>query len=77
MALLHLLRPHKLPFKVVAVDLLPARREKMNAVYTVLDVDIKKGGQFTSASPDEAKKVIKEWTDDEGCNAVLEVRASP
>ncbi|CDO76800.1 hypothetical protein BN946_scf184978.g29 [Trametes cinnabarina] len=62
-----------LAFRVVAVDPLGTRRQKMQAVYDVIDPTGKGTGRFAVASVEDGKKLAHEWTDGAGCNAVLEV----
>jgi len=70
-SLLDMLATRHLPFRIVVVDLLEARREKMKAVYAAIS---DKGiGEFVVASVDESKEIVKKWTDGVGCNSVLEV----
>jgi hypothetical protein len=73
-SLLDMLSTRHLPFRIVVVDLLEARREKMKAVYAAIS---DKGiGEFVVASVDESKEIVKKWTDGVGCNSVLEVSRS-
>ena len=64
------------PFRIVAVDPLEARREKMKAIYAAIDEGGKGTGEFVVLSIEEAKKKVKEWTAGIGCTAVLEVGLS-
>jgi len=70
-SLLDMLVMRQLVFRIVGVDLLEARRDKMKAVYAAIgDKGI---GEFVVASAEESKEIVKEWTDGIGCNSVLEV----
>jgi hypothetical protein len=60
-------------FRVVGVDLIQSRREKMRAVYAAMGESGKGIGEFVVASVDESKDIVKKWTDGIGCNAVIEV----
>ena len=66
----------KVPFRVVAVDPLEARREKMKAIYGAIDEGGKGTGEFVVLPIEEAKEKVKEWTAGIGCTAVLEVGLS-
>lgn len=68
-----MLRERMLMFRIVAVDLLHSRRAKMNAIYDVLDENLKQGGPFVVAAPEHAKELVAQWTANTGCNAVMEV----
>lgn len=68
-----MLATRKLAFKIVAIDLVEDRRKKMETVYAAIDVSGKGSGEFITASPDEAKDIVKKWTNGVGCNTVLEV----
>ncbi|KAF7975330.1 hypothetical protein HWV62_9765 [Athelia sp. TMB] len=72
-SLLDMLATRKLAFKIVAIDLVEDRRKKMETVYAAIDVSGKGSGEFITASPDEAKDIVKKWTNGVGCNTVLEV----
>jgi len=61
-------------YQIVAVDLLESRRKKMAAVYATIDQQDKGSGEFVICSPEEAKTVVKGWTQGAGCTAVIEVR---
>lgn len=75
-SMLDALAARQLPFRIVAIDLLEARREKMKAVYATIDEGGKGTGEFVVLSIEEGKEKIKEWTQGIGCTAVLEVGAS-
>lgn len=76
-ALLDQVTKAELHYKIVAIDLLEARREKMKALYDKIGENGKGSkGEFVVQSPEEAKKTIETWTAGLGCNAVLEVRCS-
>jgi hypothetical protein len=64
------------PFRIVAIDPLEARREKMKAIYAAIDEGGKGTGEFVVLSIEEAKKKVEEWTAGIGCTAVLEVGLS-
>ena len=59
-------------YKVLAIDPLVSRREKMHEVLLTIH-----GGklvdQFVVEDIENGKKVLEKWTDGVGCNAVLEV----
>lgn len=73
-SLLDVLATRQLPFRVVAIDPLESRREKMKAVYAAIDAPGKGSGQFVVHNIDDAKSLVKDWTGGVGCTAVLEVR---
>jgi len=72
-SMLDALATRQVPFRIVAVDPLEARREKMKAVYATIDEGGKGTGEFVVLPIDEAKEKVKEWTEGIGCTAVLEV----
>jgi threonine dehydrogenase-like Zn-dependent dehydrogenase len=72
-SMLDALATSRQPFRIVAVDPLEARREKMKAIYAAIDEGGKGTGEFVVLSIEEAKKKVKEWTAGIGCTAVLEV----
>ncbi|KAH6912784.1 alcohol dehydrogenase [Coprinopsis sp. MPI-PUGE-AT-0042] len=72
-SLLDMLSCRKVPFRIVAIDPLESRRQKMQAVYDAIDRKGKEGGEFAVLSIDEAKEKTKEWTNGVGATAVLEV----
>ena len=72
-SLLEMLSSQKLAFKMVGVDLVEARREKMRVVYDTIDQVGKGSGEFVTASVDESKEIVRKWTNDVGCNVILEV----
>jgi threonine dehydrogenase-like Zn-dependent dehydrogenase len=72
-SLLDALSTRKVPFKIVAIDLVEGRREKMKAVYEAIGESGKAGGEFAVCAIDEAKEKVKEWTAGIGTTAVLEV----
>lgn len=74
-SMLDVVATRQLPFRIVAIDPIEARREKMKAVYAAIDAGGKGTGEFTVCSIDESKDKVKEWTAGVGCTAVLEVRA--
>ena len=75
-SLLDALATRQVPFRIVAVDPLEARREKMKAIYAVIDEGGKGTGEFVVLPIEEAKEKVKEWTAGIGCTAVLEVGLS-
>ncbi|KDR82662.1 hypothetical protein GALMADRAFT_263115 [Galerina marginata CBS 339.88] len=72
-SMLDALATKQLPFKIVAIDPLESRREKMKAVYAAIDKAGKGSGQFAVCSIDEGKEKVKEWTSGIGSTVVLEV----
>ncbi|KAF8798824.1 hypothetical protein BYT27DRAFT_7121893 [Phlegmacium glaucopus] len=72
-SMLDALATRQLPFRIVAIDPLEARREKMKAIYAAIDEGGKGTGEFTALPIEEAKEKVKEWTRGIGCTAVLEV----
>lgn len=76
-SLLDALATRKLPFRIVAIDILEARREKMKAVYNAIDASGKGNGEFEVLAVDEAKVLVNKWTGGIGCTAVLEVVGHP
>jgi threonine dehydrogenase-like Zn-dependent dehydrogenase len=72
-SLLDVVATRKLPFRIVAIDPIESRREKMRAVYSAIDVSGKGSGVFEVHNIDDARDAVKSWTDDVGCTAVLEV----
>ncbi|PFH53888.1 hypothetical protein AMATHDRAFT_136465 [Amanita thiersii Skay4041] len=72
-SLLDMLGARGQPYRVVAIDLLESRRQKMRAVHDKIDVQGKGLGEFVVCAPDEAKVVVKAWTQGIGCTAVIEV----
>lgn len=75
-SMLDALVTRQLPFRIVAIDLLESRREKMDAIYAAIDEGGKGTGEFVVLPIEGAKEKIKEWTQGIGCNAVLEVGVS-
>lgn len=70
-ALLHLLDHYECKdFQIVAVDLVEARRQKAQRVVSQIG---NINGVVKCASPDEAKVIVKDWTEGVGCSAVIEV----
>lgn len=72
-SLLDLLAEKKLPFRIVAIDPIISRREKMEAVYARIDSEGKGSGEFVVRSIEDAKTTVDSWTSGVGCTAVLEV----
>ena len=73
-SLLDVLATRQVSYRIVAIDLLPSRREKMKAVFSAIGPSGKGDGEFVVLDMDGAKALVKEWTGGLGCNAVLEVR---
>jgi threonine dehydrogenase-like Zn-dependent dehydrogenase len=73
-SMLDVVAARQLPFRMVAIDPVEARREKMKAVYDVIDLGGKGTGEFAICSIDEARVKVREWTAGVGCTTVLEVR---
>jgi threonine dehydrogenase-like Zn-dependent dehydrogenase len=75
LSLLHLLvRQHgHAKFTIVAVDLLPARREKMSAIYNALPPNARGSGSFHVSALEDARELMGALTSGRGANAVLEV----
>ncbi|KAG5721687.1 hypothetical protein E4T56_gene11203 [Termitomyces sp. T112] len=76
-SLLDALATRRVPFRIVATDLLESRREKMKTVYDAIDASGKGAGEFVVLSADDAKVYIHETTGGVGCTAVLEVVGHP
>jgi hypothetical protein len=76
-SLLDMLATRKLPFRVVAIDPIESRREKMKAVYSAIDTSGRGSGTFEVHTIDDARDVVRNWTDGVGCTAVLEVCLDP
>ncbi|KAF8635984.1 hypothetical protein AX15_000148 [Amanita polypyramis BW_CC] len=72
-ALLDMLATRGQPYRLVAVDLLEPRRKKMATIYSAIDKEGKGLGKLAVCSPEEAKAIVKEWTQGIGCTAVIEV----
>lgn len=72
-SLLDALATRRVPFRVVAIDPVEGRRDKMKAVYDAIDQEGRGSGTFVVQSIEEAKETVKEWTGGVGCNAILEV----
>lgn len=72
-SMLDVLATRKIPFRIVAVDPNESRREKMKALYDIIDAEGKGNGKFAVLPIDEAKVKVAEWTDGVGATAVLEV----
>lgn len=65
-----------LEYRIVAIDPVESRRQKMDTIYAALDESGKGTGQFSVASIEHGKKIVEEWTGGGGCNAILEVCAA-
>lgn len=63
----------RIPYRIVAVDPVDSRREKMKAVFDSIGEDGKGNGEFIVLPIDKAKEQVKAWTNGIGCTAVLEV----
>ncbi|KJA17432.1 hypothetical protein HYPSUDRAFT_46363 [Hypholoma sublateritium FD-334 SS-4] len=72
-SILDALSTRQLPYRIVAIDLVESRRDKMKAVYAAVGADGKGNGEFVVCSVEEAKIQVKEWTNGVGCTAVLEI----
>ncbi|KAG6878091.1 hypothetical protein C0993_012418 [Termitomyces sp. T159_Od127] len=72
-SLLDALAARKAAFRIVAIDLLESRREKMKVVYDAIDASGKGTGEFVVLSLDDAKAYVNRTTGGIGCTAVLEV----
>ncbi|RDB17970.1 putative zinc-type alcohol dehydrogenase-like protein YbdR [Hypsizygus marmoreus] len=71
--LLDVVATRQIPYRIVAIDLLEARREKMKAVFAAIDPSGKGDGEFVVLDMDAAKAQVKKWTGAVGCTAILEV----
>jgi hypothetical protein len=71
-----MLKTRALPYRIISIDPVEARREKMKKVYEKIGKDGKGDGEFVVLGIDEAKEKVKSWTDGIGCTAVLEVWSS-
>ena len=72
-SLLDVLATRKLPFRIVAVDPIESRREKMKVVYSAIGASGRGSGAFEVHSVEGARDVVNSWTSGVGCTAVLEV----
>lgn len=72
-SMLDALSTRELPFRIIAIDPLESRREKMKAVYNAIDKEGKGSGEFSVQSIDDAREAVQTWTGGIGCTAVLEV----
>lgn len=71
MALLYLLERHGCTdYRIIAIDLLEARRQKAERIVQQIG---SVSGSVKIAGGDEAKGTVNEWTDGVGCIAVIEV----
>ena len=61
-----------LEYRVVAVDPLESRREKMADILVAISGGVKPDNVVV-ADIETAKRTVDEWTGSIGCNAVLEV----
>ncbi|KAK7044235.1 hypothetical protein VNI00_007957 [Paramarasmius palmivorus] len=76
-ALLDQLSGLSIPYRIVAVDPLESRREKVQQIYSLISAEDKGCGKLVTRSIDDAKETVKEWTSGIGCTAVLEVVGNP
>lgn len=74
-SMLDVLATQNVPFQIVAIDPLEARREKMKAVYSAIDREGRGSGEFVVQSMEEAKATVEKWTAGIGCTAILEVNS--
>ncbi|KAK0503829.1 alcohol dehydrogenase [Armillaria luteobubalina] len=75
-SLLDQLGKRQLPsgFRIVAVDPIKSRRNKMRSIYCkVCDPEVRSCEIFEIQSIEEAKETVRTWTSGVGCSAVLEV----
>ncbi|SJL07325.1 uncharacterized protein ARMOST_10671 [Armillaria ostoyae] len=75
-SLLDQLGKRQLPsgFRIVAVDPIESRRNKMRSIYSkVCDSEVRSREVFAVQSIEEAKETVQTWTSGVGCSAVLEV----
>ncbi|KAF8889229.1 chaperonin 10-like protein [Mucidula mucida] len=73
-ALLDQLAKKQLRYRIVGIDLLQSRREKMTSIYEMVNrAENYTLGTFVAQGVDEAKVTVQEWTSGVGCNAVLEI----
>ncbi|THH27436.1 hypothetical protein EUX98_g6751 [Antrodiella citrinella] len=63
---------HGIDYRIVAVDMNPSRREKMQAVLAAMSPSTKVDTVKVADIP-EAKDTVALWTNGIGCNAVLEI----
>ncbi|KAJ7600458.1 chaperonin 10-like protein [Mycena floridula] len=75
-SLLDMLCTKQIPFRIVAIDPLASRREKMQAIYEAIPADGTGTGEFLVQSADDAKATVTRWTSGIGCSAVVEVVGS-
>ncbi|EIN04314.1 hypothetical protein PUNSTDRAFT_116533 [Punctularia strigosozonata HHB-11173 SS5] len=62
------------PVRLVAVDPLHSRREKVQKIHDAMDVKYRLGqNDLVIASIEDAPGVVEKWTDGVGCNGILEV----
>ncbi|KAF8887173.1 chaperonin 10-like protein [Infundibulicybe gibba] len=71
-SLLDILSTRDLPFRIVAIDPVEPRRERMKAVYSAIADGGKGSGLFHVNSIEDAKETVRNWTGGVGCSAVLE-----
>ncbi|KIK03332.1 hypothetical protein K443DRAFT_654096 [Laccaria amethystina LaAM-08-1] len=72
-SMLDALAIRQVPFRIVGIDPVEARREKMKAVYTTIVQAGEGTGEFVVLSIEEAREKVEDWTGGVGCTTVLEV----
>ncbi|KAF8644432.1 hypothetical protein AX16_008491 [Volvariella volvacea WC 439] len=72
-SILDALATRGVPYKIVAIDPLESRRDKMKAVYEAIGQDGRGNGIFEVQDIEGAKQTVKEWTNGIGATAILEV----
>ncbi|KDQ17588.1 hypothetical protein BOTBODRAFT_29760 [Botryobasidium botryosum FD-172 SS1] len=71
-SLVDMLAARKVPYRIVAIDLVEARRQKARVMYDTIDRAERGEGEFVVASIEESKGIVEQWTQGVGCNAILE-----
>ncbi|KAI6114289.1 chaperonin 10-like protein [Pisolithus sp. B1] len=71
-AMLDILRAKGLDFKLVSIDPIEARRNKIASIYSKMSREQERG-YLEVASIEDARCIISEWSNGVGCNVVLEV----
>lgn len=61
--------------RVVAIDPNASRRDKSESVLKAIKTS-SRSTQVVVVDIEESKNIVKEWTNDVGCNAVLEVSSA-
>lgn len=72
-SLIDMLATRGLSYRVVAIDPVEERREKMMAIYSAIDESGKGSGEFVAKSIEDAKATVATWTKGVGCTAIMEV----